>query len=107
MITKKALQQALAGAQEAEEEGPCFCVDEECEFGHEEGAVPATHVITYVTSDGRLDTAENKEVLGPRWGYDADLDGVLDFPQNWPEDAPRMVVIERETGQWYPATAYL
>lgn len=104
MITAKALKQVLDAAQKSADEGPCFCDDEDCEYDHDDPSQAPTHAITFVTADGRLDKAENKKCLSRRgWGIDGPLEFVLDHPQCFPEDAPRMVVIERATGQWWPA----
>lgn len=108
MITRKALRQLLDGAQKAEDEGPCFCVDEDCEEDHEDPSLFPSHCITFVTPDGRLDTAENKAYLSSRgWGVEGSLEYVVDHPRSYPEDAPRMVIVDRETREWCPATAYL
>lgn len=107
MITRKALQQILDAAQKAEDDGPCWCTDEDCELGHEDPALYPSHVVSFVTSDGRLDKASNEQYLCWSWGVDGAFEDVTEYPQNWPDFAERMVVVERATGQWYPATAYL
>ncbi len=107
MITDKALRQVLDAAQKAEDEGPCFCDDEDCDDGHEYGAEPATHVSTFVTPNGQLDKKLNRTYLGPDWGYDGDLETVTD-PALWPsEHVSNVVVVDRATGAWRPVTDYL
>lgn len=107
MITRKAAQKLLDGIATWEQDY-CFCVDPDCESGLDHGVQPPTHAITFITPSGALDTAENAEYLGgPGWGYCGDLDDVLDYPQNFPEVADQMVVIERATGRWQLASAYL
>ncbi len=110
MITDRALQQVLAAAKKAVDEGPCYCLDEGCEFeelGHEDPEQYPTHCVTFVRPDGSLDEAENKHCLGPKWGIDGPLEFVTDHPTTYPDDAPRMVIIERATGAWACADAYL
>lgn len=106
MITNKALRQVLDAAQQTEDEGPCFCDDPDCDDGHEDGAEPATHVSTFVTPNGQVDTRLNKKYLGPPWGYDGDIETVTD-PALWPDDTTNVVVVDRATGAWAPITAYL
>lgn len=107
MITSKALRQVLEAAQRSEDEGPCFCLDEDCEYGHDEPDRFPSHCVTFVNADGSLDVRENKEYLAHPWGVDGPLDYVTDHPISFPEDAPRMVIIDRATGQWCCATDYL
>jgi hypothetical protein len=106
VINAKALRQVLEAAQQAEDEGPCFCDDEDCDDGHEYGAEPATHVSTFVTPNGQVDTRLNKKYLGPRWGLDGDFETVTD-PALWPDNATNMVVVDRATGDWAPITDHL
>jgi len=107
MITNKALQRVLDAAQKSFEEGPCYCLDEDCEDDHEEPEQYPSHCVTFVKPDGSLDEADNKHCLGKKWGIDGPLDYVTDHPISFPEDAPRMVIIDRATGDWVCATDYL
>jgi hypothetical protein len=106
MITKKALRQVLDGAQKREDEGPCWCTDEDCEEPHSDGEERATHISTFVTSNGQLDTRLNKKYLGLTWGYDGDIETVTD-PALWPDNTTNVVVVERATREWAPITDYL
>lgn len=105
MITSKAVQQVLDGITRYEQD-LCFSDDPECECELDHDAEPATHGITYVIPNGSLDKAANKYVFGPPWGGCGDLDTVLDQPNEFPDDRSRMVVIERHTRSWLPASAY-
>lgn len=107
MITEQALIQVLEAAQQTEDEGPCFCLDEACEEPHADDEEPATHVATFVTPTGQVDTKLNKKYLGKFaiWGYDSDFETVTD-PALWP-DGSTAVVVERATGAWCPLTDYL
>lgn len=107
MITNKALQQVLDEAQKVEDEGPCFCNNEDCEEPHADDEEPATHVSTFVTSSGQLDKKLNRKYLGSDWGYDGDLETVTDSAL-WPDGADNtVVVVERATGAWCPLADYL
>jgi hypothetical protein len=106
VITGKALRAVLEAAQTAEDEGPCFCVDPDCEEPHAEDEVPATHVATFVTSSGQLDKKLNRKYLGPDWGFDGDLETVTD-PALWPGDGSNAVVVDRATGAWCLLAEYL
>jgi hypothetical protein len=107
MITQEALGQVLAGAQQAEEEGPCWCTDEDCDLGHEDPELYPTHVVTFVTPDGDLDEAENEEYLGQPWGTEGTLGIATDHPTTFPQDAPRMVIVDRATGEWVCADRFV
>ena len=107
MITSKALQQILVGAQQSEDDGPCYCQAEDCEGDHEEPEMYPSHCVAFVTADGSLDKAANRHCLGKPWGIDGPLEYVLDHPQNFPDDADRMVVVDRETHEWRPVSDYL
>ncbi|MFJ5984279.1 hypothetical protein [Lentzea sp. NPDC092896] len=105
MITEQALIQVLEAAQQAEDEGPCFCLEPDCEEPHADDEEPATHVSTFVTSTGQVDTRLNKQYLGPDWGYDGDLETVTD-PALWPAGS-NAIVVERATGAWCALDDYL
>lgn len=107
MISDKALQQVLDGAQKEADQGPCFCVDPVCEDDHEDPDQYPSHAITFVKPDGQLDKADNKTYLGKPWGVDGPYNFVIDHPQTYPDDAPRLVIVDRATGEWCCATACL
>jgi hypothetical protein len=106
VITSKAAQQVLNGAKR-DQRDYCFSTDPDCECELDHGSEPATHAITFVTDKGALDTASNKHALGPGWGICGELDYVLDYPQNFPEFADRLIVIDLTTGDCQPASRYL
>lgn len=110
MISSKALQEVLDAAQVAADNGPCFCTEDDCEWeenGHGEPEEYPSHAVTFVKPNGDLDRAENKHCLGRPWGIDGPLGFVTDHPTTYTDDAPRMVIVDRATGAWCCATAYL
>lgn len=106
MIIGKAARQILDGIDRWERDY-CFSTDPDCECELDHGTEQPTHAIAFVTDNGALDKAANKEFLGPAWGYCGALDDVLDYPQQFPEVADQIVVIDRTTGECHLASSYL
>lgn len=111
MLTTKAARQLLKGLAAEDDHMHCYCTSDDCDFdgNHpaEEGRGVPRFGIAFVTEDGRLDRAANQEAYG--WDHgnliqDA-KDAVLEL-RDYAEYIDDLVVIDRETGQWWDGTEF-
>lgn len=110
MINAKALKRHLK-ALGKELADNCYCQDLNCEQelyhpyeGTDYGVPP--YGLTFVTPDGNLDEANNKEFIGRFWGVDAQLDEVIDQIDVLEDLAVNLVVIEHATGRHWRGTEF-
>lgn len=100
MLTDRAARKILDGIEKLEAEY-CFCDDEYCDDGYHPGHGPAAYGIAFVTPSGELDTANNVEGFGEKWGDGGQADYIVDHLETYAEHVDQLVVIELASGRWW------